>query len=513
MKKMYTLAAIFLITIASCKKSFIDLAPEDSLSGSTFFQTEPQLRQALIAAYTPLRTLLNYDYLTAEMRSDDTHYENYSVNRGTGYVERENIADFLDDPTNSQTNNVYFSCYLGISRANIVIGRLQETGIDQNAKKDIDGQAKFLRAFFYFKLVRYFGGVPLFLKEVAKADDAFLPRSSADEVYAQIISDAKDAINQLAPPVKFPQNGLATKGAATMLLAEIYMTQKKYHDAEILLKTLPAMGYQLLPDYTSVFSPANKNSRESIFEVQYQEGVSTGQQSNFIYQYLPRSLNTTIITGIPTNNSGQGGYNAPTQDIINAYEPGDKRLEASIGIAEGTYDASMLFTFSANKSIINYTPEPGKVGVPYIKKYLHPHGNANNTNDNWPVYRYANALLMLAEALNEQSNPEALIYLNQVRVPRTGLEAITQASPDLLRPIIAHERRVELAFENHRWHDLVRTGKAIEVMTAFGIALKRQLNYLSPNAFNVTPNRLLYPIPQSERNLNPSLTQNPGYTQ
>jgi len=515
MKKIYILASIIGLTVvSSCKDDFIDLVPEDQVSAVTFYQTEAQFNQAVTTAYVPLRDLLVNDYFTAEMRSDNTHYQPYPSNRGTAYLYRESIADFTDNPTNSYTNAVYFHCYNGIAKANIVIQRIASSDLSESVKNNIDGQAKFLRAFNYFKLVRYFGGVPLFLKEVTTAEDAFLPRSTTEEVYTQIIADAQDAINKLAAPAKFPQTGQATKGAATMLLAEVYMTQKKYAEAEALLTTLPAMGYGLLPNYADVFSTANKNSKESIFEVQYLEGLQGGQQSNFIYLFLPRTSNTNLITGVATNNSGTGGWNTPTQDLINAYEPNDKRKDASIGIAEGTYNASDLLVISANKSIVNYTPAAGKIGVPYIKKYLHPHTNPNNTNDNWPIYRYADALLLLAEAQNEQGKSGlALTNLNQVRDRAfgAGVAPVTTTDQAALRDIIAHERRVELAFENHRWHDLVRTGKAVEVMNAYGTKLKQQNPSLSPDSYNVTADRLLYPIPQSERELNPALTQNQGY--
>ncbi len=166
-------------------------------------------------------------------------------------------------------------------------------------------------------------------------------------------------------------------------------------------------------------------------------------------------------------------------------------------------------TISAKKSIIGYTPAAGKVGVPYIKKVLNPHTDVNNTNDNWPVYRYADALLLLAEAQNEQGK-SPLTALNAVRV-RAGLAASTETSQALLRDIIAHERRVELAFENHRWHDLVRTGKAVEVMTAYGVKQKQLYSYLRPDSYIITPNKLLYPIPRFEIEINPQITQNPGY--
>ncbi|HAZ03300.1 MAG TPA: RagB/SusD family nutrient uptake outer membrane protein [Marinilabiliales bacterium] len=513
MKKIYIIIALLAFTALSCNESFIELTPEDSYSAASFFQTEPQFRQAVTAAYVPLRDLLNNDYFTSEMRSDNTHYQPYPANRGTAYLYRENIADFTDTPVNSYTNAVYFHCYSCISKTNIVIERLKNAEIPEAAKADIDGQAKFLRAWNYFKLVRLFGDVPLFLTEVTKADDAFLPRTATDLIYDRIIADAKDAIAELAAPAKFPQSGQATKGSATMLLAEVYATQKKWAEAETLLSTLSGMGYGLNANYADAFSTTNKNSKESLFEVQYLQGTAAGTApSNFIYQFLPRTTTTTLITGTTTNNSGTGGWNTPTQDLISAYEANDKRLDASIGIAEGAYNASNLLVISANKSIVNYTPAAGKVGVPYPKKYLHtPHAAANNSNDNWPIYRYADALLLLAEAQNEQGKSAiALTSLNLVRV-RAGLTASTETNQSLLRNIIAHERRVELAFENHRWHDLVRTEKAVEVMNAYGVKLKQLYSYLTPDSYNVTSDRLLFPIPQSERELNPALTQNNGY--
>jgi hypothetical protein len=512
MKKIYTLIALLGITVSSCKKDFIDLTPKDGYTGSTFFQNEDQFKQAVIAAYAPLRDVLVNDYFTSEMRSDNTIYQPYPSNRGTAYLYREQISDFTNTPTNDYVNAVWQHCYTGISRTNIVIERLATSSLSDAVKRPIDGQAKFLRAWYYFKLVRLFGGVPLFLKEVQVPADAFLPRASAEAIYTQVIADTKAAIDELSAPAKFPQTGEATKGSATMLLADIYATQQKWADAETLLNLLAGMGYGLNPVYADAFTPANKNSKESIFDIQFLQGNDPSSTPNpLIFHFLPRSTSTAIITGIAINNSTTGGWNTPTQDLINAYEPNDKRLDASIGIAEGAYNASDLFVYSANKSIINYTPAAGKVGVPYIKKYVHiPIAANTGSNDNFPIYRYSEALLLLAEAQNEQ-NKSPLAALNAVRV-RAGLPPSNESSQAVLRDVIAHERRVELAFENHRWHDLVRTGKAVEVMSAFGIKLKQQVNYLTSDAYNVTANKLLYPIPQPEIDLNPSqMTQNPGY--
>jgi len=511
MKKIYIILAMLALSASSCKKDFINLVPEDSYTDASFYKTPDQFKQAVIAAYAPLRDVLLNDYFTSEMHSDNTIYQPYPSNRGTAYLYRENISDFTNTATNDYANAVWQHCYTGISRTNIVIERLQTATFDAAVKAPIDGEAKFLRAFYYFKLVRLYGGLPLFLKEVKGTNDAFKSRSSVDEVYTQIIADATDAVSELAAPTKFPQSGYATKGSATMLLAEVYATQKKWDQVEILLNTLPAMGYGLNTNYADAFSPTNKNSKESLFEVQYLNGTVLGTTPNpLTFHFLPRSTNTTIVLGININNSSTGGWNTPSRDLINSYEANDKRLDASIGIAEGAYNTSDLFVYSANKSIINYTPAAGKVGVPYIKKYVHsPLTTTLGSNDNFPIYRYSDALLLLAEALNEQGK-SPIAALSAVR-SRAGLTTAA-ADPATLRDVIAHERRVELAFENHRWNDLVRSGKAIETINAFGAQLKTQVNYLTPDAYLLNQNKLLFPIPQYEVELNPSgMVQNPGY--
>ena len=373
MKNKYIVLMLILFIASSCKKDFIDLVPEDSLSPETFFQTDDQLEQAVAAAYVPLRDLLVNDYHTSEMRSDNTHYIPNPNNRGTATVYRENVSDWNNDANNDYVNAVYQHCYTGISRANIVIGRTPTAAkATAEGKARADGQAKFLRAWNYFKLVRLFGGVPLYLKEVTKADDAFKNRSTADEVYTQIVADAKDAVAELLPPAKFPQSGEATKGSATMLLADVYVTLKKYKEAEELLNTLPAMGYGLNGNYADAFLTTNKNGKESLFEVQYLQGTAAGTQPNaFIFQFMPKTTTTVLITGpaFPTNTTG-AGWNIPSFDLLKAYEAGDKRLDASIGIAEGVNDASFVMKISAVKSPVGYTPTPGVAYTPFIKKYV-----------------------------------------------------------------------------------------------------------------------------------------------
>jgi hypothetical protein len=272
-------------------------------------------------------------------------------------------------------------------------------------------------------------------------------------------------------------------------------------NAETVLKEVVASNqYTLLSDYAAVFNPANKNNAESVFEVQYQAG-NLGLQGSFAYTFMPNLTNLSPITGFTFNNQSIGGWNTPTDDLLATYEPGDRRKAASI--ADG------------------YTVNNTFVAQPFVKKYFYPplpapNGSSPNTNENWPVYRYAEVLLFLAEALNEQGKAtEALPFLNQVRDRAFGntTSRITTTDQAQLRDIILKERRVELAFENKRWLDLVRTERAIPVLTAYGTALKASGRHpnLVASTYNVTQNRLLFPIPFTERQVNPNLTQNPGY--
>jgi len=514
MKKIYVLAILLsTVVMSSCKKDFIRINPEDSYTDEVFYKTEQQFRSAVVAAYAPLRDVLLNDYFTSEMHSDNTVYQPIPGNRGTAYVERENISDFTNTSTNAYVSATWQHSYTGISRCNIIIERLKGADLSDDVKAGLDGQAKFLRALNYFKLVQLFGGVPLSVTEVKNADDAFKPRATADEVYAQIVSDAKDAITELPAQIKFPQTGEATKGAATMLLADVYTVQKKWPEAETLLNSLTTMGYDLNASYADAFLPANKNGKESIFEIQFLGGTVTGSTPNVLtLHFLPRSRDTRLLTGISIDNSGIGGWNTPSTDLIQDFEANDKRLDASIGMAEGTYDASSYFTFSALKSVVNYQPAAGKTGVPYIKKYLHsPLVATTGSSDDFPIYRFSDALLLLAEALNEQGKSSlALAPLNRVR-KRAGLADISSSDASSLRTIILHERRIELAFENHRWADLMSSGKALTTINAFGVKVRKELPFLYSDAYVIDNHHLLLPIPQNEVALNPKVIQNPGY--
>ncbi|GAB3917122.1 RagB/SusD family nutrient uptake outer membrane protein [Mucilaginibacter boryungensis] len=514
MKKIaYLLIFSMFISMVSCKKDYLALTSPTQLTTDNFYQTTDQFQQALIATYQSLRGWADPgSWLMGESRSDNTRYDFNPANRAVAILEREGIVDWTNDATNTQTKSKYTADYAGIERANIILDQIGKANIDAATKNTIIGETETLRAFFYFDLVQFFGSVPLNLHQVTGPSDTFLPRSAVADVYAVIVNDLADAIKKLPTTITFPQSGRVTVGTAKMLLANVYMVQKKYADAEALLIDVTQLGYKLNANYANAFSTTNKNSAESIFEVQYQQGAANGQYSSFIYNFIPPVASTVVITGTATNTLNSScSQNVPTQDLISSYEAGDTRLDATIGIIEGHYDASANFVPEALKSIVSYTTPPGKVAKIFAKKFLHASTTAGQTDDNWPIYRYADALLMLAEAMNEQGKSgTALPYLNQVRT-RAGLAASTQTDQTLLRTIIVHERRIELALENKRWTDLLRTGQAIPVMTAFAAKIKLDPRVPANAYTNIDANHLLFPIPSTEIQLNPQITQNPGY--
>jgi hypothetical protein len=508
MKRKLYISLLLLGMMSSCSESFLELSPESSITDGTFFKEQSHFEQALVGAYAGLRGIKGSRsaYVMGEMRSDNTFYEYNSTDRGVQYINMELADGFLDDASSNVTNEMYNNAYSVISRTNSILSNIPKVQLAQAVSDRIVGEAKFIRALAYFDLVRFYGGVPLYLDLVKGVEDAYLQRSTVEQVYAAIEADLTDAIAKLAAPT-FPQVGKATKGAAKMLLGDVYLTQKKYAPAEAQLKDIMGMGYDLLPDYASVFALNNKNSRESIFEVQYQQG-NQGQNSSMVYAFLPITDNASMLTGTVGRVSA-GGWNVPTQEMIDTYEASDARLPGSISIIEGTGPVGAL-VIDAVKSPVGYKPTPGKRSYNFVNKYLHPHSLINNTDDNVPVYRFSEALLALAEALNEQDKgAAALEYLNRVR-KRAGLTAVTVTAKDQLREIIIHERRVELAFENKRWFDLLRTNKAIEVMTKNGEYLKKLYPVIPGNSYNVTAERLLFPIPLREIQI-ASLEQNKGY--
>ena len=500
MKANIISSVILLVTLSSCT-DFLNVEPETVVTSTNFFQTQQDFEQAVGGIYAPLQDIYERNWMTTEFRSDNTYFLFESAQRGP--KPEEDLATFTVESNNRNVGGQWSLNYLIISRANQVLNVIDNVDFDQNEKDNLKGQALFLRAFAYFSLVKGFGGVPLFLDPVTTYNDTFKSRSSVDDVYDQIILDAKLA-GELLPNKDGQEQGRATSGAALTLLGDVYITLEQWSDAENVLEKVTNMSYTLLPDYADVFRPSNEGNSEIIFEVEYIEGTSQSLHSSFPYWFLPELSDPSVITGVgPASINSNGSFNIPTPDLIEAYEDNDDRFAASIAFYTGP------------SPIAGVTYEK----FPYINKYQHPHGVFNQTGQNWPIYRYAEVLLLLAESLNEQNkSTDALLYLNQIR-NRANLSDGTTVSQSELRDAILHERRIELAFENKRWHDLVRNGLAVNIMNSFGAKVKadpQKYYYPSGNtppssSFEVTEHKLIYPIPITEIAINPELEQNPGY--
>nr|WP_287936046.1 RagB/SusD family nutrient uptake outer membrane protein [Algoriphagus sp.] len=501
MKKYSIVLLVLLMTFTSCD-DFLTIVPETQLSSATFFKTENDFVQAVNGAYAPLRAYYNGPaWLLGELHSDNTFYMRNVL---FGAVENaENLADFSVPVSNGTTPNsnvlgAWRGLYLIIARANQVLAPIDAVNFNQDSKNNVKGQALFLRAFAYFHLVRYFGKVPLHLTPVPGREGAALPLSEEAAVFDQIIKDLTDAI-PLLPQKSAQLPGRVTQGAARTLLGDVFIYRKRWADAEQVLAPVVSSGqYSLMSSYTMAFpkNTTNKNNAESVFEIQFREGPD-GLQGNFLYQHLPYPLTVAEVrslfnTSNPQPLDGQGN-NIPTPDIIAAYEPGDLRKDASI----------MFITVSGR-------PGPNKT-TPIIKKFQDNHAQHNNHGVNWPVYRYAEVLLLLAEAQNEQGKTgEALGLLNQVR-SRAGLAASTAAGQTQVREAIFKERRVELAFENKRWFDIIRTDRIQEIIVPYGQRIvANPLDYYFPPIPGAVPRNNVftnldkfYPYPAAESDLSP----------
>jgi hypothetical protein len=496
MKKtfIYISAFIAVISAASCSKDFLALDPQSTIPATNFYKTEADLSQAVTACYSPVRDLTNVDYwLYGEMRSDNSFFQYNNANRGLE-TQREYVDEFLVSATSETVQELWTLSYKSISNCNDVLAHIDDASISSDATKNqFIGEVEFLRAYNYFILVQQFGGVPLRLTSVTSPADApSTGRASVDEVYTQIIADLTDAVSKLPVSYDAGQKGRATKGAAETVLANVYMVQKNWDGAITALRDVMSLGYSLLPDYHSIWDPANKNNAESIFEIQYL-GSQSGLSSSFMYTFVPFTSGSNITGDAGTGLGVGSGWNIPTQDMLDAYEPDDKRKDASL--------------------TVGFTDETGAfVNMPYVTKYNWGFTSPGQTNVDFILYRYADVLLMLAEALNEKGYNvgEPFSLINEVR-KRAGLEDLTAVdvpNQSSFRDTVAHERRVELAFENHRWYDLVRTGKAVSVMNANGVYQKANYSFYPAASYNVTENKLLLPIPQREITID-KLEQNP----
>ncbi|NHM04175.1 RagB/SusD family nutrient uptake outer membrane protein [Flavobacterium celericrescens] len=478
---------LFTTLFVACTDSFVDREPVYSIDSENYFNSEDDYYKALIAAYDMLQSSY-VNVLLGEIASDNTLSGGESANDVIGF---QQIDDMTHTSVNSNLKDIWNWMFAGVNRANYILEFKDKT--DFEGKEQIIAEARFLRAYYHFELVKWFGPIPM--KGDARfklGDEKIIPRSSVEDVYASIEADLIYAIANLNEVA--PETGRATKGAAQALLGKAYLYQDKFVDASNVLEDLITdANYSLVTNYNSIFENSGENGSESVFEVQYTDTEGAG------FGCLQCSEGNVAVgfNGIrnysgPLFDSGYS-FNVPTQDAYDAFEVGDNRRDVAIlnivtwaSSTGASYGTGYKHTGFFNRK---YLPRQGDANI----------GDQNLTNpNNYRAIRYADVLLMAAEAYNRGGidDVKARTYLNQVRRRAFGdTNHDISASGAALTDFILAERRLELVGEGHRFFDLVRTNRAATTITGF------------------TPNKNeIFPIPIEEIQFsNGNWQQNPNY--
>jgi hypothetical protein len=481
--------AIFLVgfialSLISCKK-FLSVDPPYAQDAENYFQTPDDFDRALTGAYDMLQGSFLSLWI-GEIASDNSIAGGESVNDSQGLHQIDNMTH---GGVNNELRNIMRWNYTGITRVNYIMEN--KDNIDFPEKQHILAEARFLRAYYYFELVKFFGDVPLIIDKRLGIEEAQqLPRAPKTEVYAQIEQDLSFAIGILNPVAA--QKGRATKGAAQALLGKVYLYQNKYSEAATILDEVRNSGlYSLIPNYGDLFSVSNENNSETVFDVQYTglEGGGYGCLICLEGNAAPGFQGIRQYNG-PVYGDGNS-YNLPTQELYNAFSPIDPRRGHTI------LDIEAFIAAQPDPSAITYAIGAGGHTGYYNNKYIKRQGEIGlPDNDltspvNYRVIRYADVMLMAAEAhFHLGNNSVAQQLVNQIRV-RAGVPGIpVQSLNDIYK-----ERRFELSGEGHRFFDLVRTGQAAQFIDGF-----------------VPGKHELFPIPQVEIDLaGGNWQQNSGY--
>ncbi|MDN3549212.1 RagB/SusD family nutrient uptake outer membrane protein [Mucilaginibacter aquaedulcis] len=504
MKKKY-LIALFALAIAgtlySCKKSFLNQIPKNSLIAN--FSTGADAEAALNGAYSLMANANNHYYdwnyiIDGDVRSDNCY-------SGGSAPDINGVDQFTSIPTDGQpVTQDYSELYSEINAANILIDNvinIQDATLSDTRKAQIIGEAKFLRGYHYYNLVKNYGPVVLQLHTITVDPDVNKTRSPVADVYAQIEKDLVEAEAALptAYSTQAESHSRATKGAAEAVLAKMYAQQGKYQQClDYCNKVLPgtyggtnSTGYALLANFDWCFDGLHRSNSESIFELQHTQGTIThGYAQGLI---LSPQLTDQYFTK----------FVVPSHDIVKAFKAAGDSIR---------FKSSIYWEYNGPKSA-NPVPTPYPYGpddtIPYVWKAgrTWPGSWSGGSSDPITLIRLADIVLLKAEALNALgSTSQALPLVNAIRT-RVSLAPISVSSQADMALAILNERRLELAFEGERWFDLLRYGAqyTISLMNAQVDGSGKNLNY------NVDPHRLIYPIPQVDLGNNPKLTQNPGY--
>ena len=482
-----SIAVLGFFMVTSCGDDFVDNAQLYSIDSETYFNTEEEYNEALIAAYDLLQSSY-VNVLLGEIASDNTLSGGESANDVIGY---QQVDEMTHSSQNQDIRNIWNFMFAGVQRSSYILEFKDKTDFEGKAR--IIAEARFLRAYYHFELVKWFGGIPL--KGDARfklGDETTIPRSSVSDVYKSIEDDLKLAIVDL--PIVASQTGRATKGSAQALLGKAYLYQNKFLEAtQVLEPLINTSSYSLVTNYNTIFENAGENGVESVFEVQYTDSEGAG------FNCLQCSEGNVAVgfNGIRNYNgpffTSGFSFNVPTQQAYNAYEIGDNRRDVAI-LNIVPFAAANNATFGTGYKHTGF----------FNKKYLPRTRNSNAAGDlnltnpnNYRSIRYADVLLMAAEAFNRGgiSDAKARTYLNLVRRRAFGdLNHDISSSGAALTDFILTERRLELMGEGHRFFDLVRTNRTQAIP-----------------GFNSGKNEL-FPVPTEEIQFsNGNWQQNPGY--
>ncbi|MFT3682823.1 MAG: RagB/SusD family nutrient uptake outer membrane protein [Ferruginibacter sp.] len=505
------LAAALIIFLASSCKKFIDFKPKDDyqITADDYLKTADDYQKMVIGTYSPMQWIWA-DVVIGDVASDN------SVSGGenaTDQIGFQQIDDYTIVANNSYLTEAWKSCYEGINRANYL--EENKSKLDFTGKDALYGEVYFLRAYYYFELVRFFGDVPLFVdKRLSVTDSKAYPRAPKADVYAQIEKDLDNAINVL--PITNIQKGRVTKYAAQALLGKVLLYQEKFDAAAATLENVISgpfqlVGYPNTGKFADIFLQSGENGPESVFEIQYSNLNPFYDWTNPGRGQGNLGVQVCGIRGLAGNSPYNQGWstNLPTVNLANAFTAGDTRknvtvldIDAYITANQSQFPDLYASTDPRFKDKPAYLVAPYKNTGLYNQKYLPRKGETSgqvelNYLNNYRTIRLADVLLMAAEANNRATaanDTKAQEYLNRVR--RRAFEDNQHdvtATGTALKQAIWDERRLELAMEGDRFFDLVRTGQAAAKITGF-----------------VTGKNEVFPIPQQEVDIS-GLEQNPGY--
>jgi starch-binding outer membrane protein, SusD/RagB family len=481
----FKLLLFILFVTGSCTKNLEQL-PISTPSSATFFNSAKAAEAALTGAYNIIannsRQHYIWGYLIDDCRSDNQYAS------GNGAADIVDIDFFRQKTTNYEpVQRAWADLYNAIGNTNLIldnINQVKDPALTDARKNEIIGEAKFLRSLHYFHLVRLFGGVVLQLSTTDA--DIYKTRASAEDVYKQIEKDLTEA--EAVLPATFPNapetRSRATKGGAQALLAKVYAQEGKYQQClDYCNKVTSSPVYSLLANYDWLFDSNHKGSTETIFEVQHVSNTNTGSFAPGLV--LPPSV----------ENQKWTKFMSPTHDLVKAYKNENDMVRFKSAIK-----------FDYNADVPSPFPYQASDSIPYIWKFGR-NLMGYSSSDNQIFIRLADIMLLKAEALNKLGQTaQAIPLVNQIR-GRVSLPPTTVTSQSDVALAILKERRLEMAFEGERWYDLLRYGKqyTIDLMKSQKDGQGNNLNY------QLDENRLIYPVPQLERDNNKNLSQNPGY--